>query len=82
MALKAYSRTQAKFWYVDFAIVSHTNRCDLHLPVRRGAAKSVNHAMNLQDLFRQLFNHPKTQKYVMRTQKGSLNGTMGTEVCT
>ena len=28
--------------------------------VRRGAVKSVNHAMNLQDLFRQLFNHPST----------------------
>jgi hypothetical protein len=57
---KAYSRTQAKFWYVDFTIISHANRCDLQLPVRRGAVKSVNHAMNLQDLFRQLFNQPST----------------------
>jgi hypothetical protein len=60
MAVKAYSRTQAKFWYVDFTIISHADRCDLQLPVRRGAVKSVNHAMNLQDLFRQLFNHPST----------------------
>ena len=57
MALKAYSRTQAK--YVDFAIVSHTDRCDLQVPVRRGAAKRVNHKMNLQDLFRQFFNPPR-----------------------
>ena len=55
MAVKAYSRTQAKFWYVfDFTIISHADRCDLQLPVRRGTVKSVNHAMNLQDLFRQL----------------------------
>ncbi len=60
MAVKAYSRTQAKFWYVDFTIISHADRCDLQLPVRRGTVKSVNHAMNLQDLFRQLFNHPRT----------------------
>ena len=50
----------AKFWYLDFTIVSHAHRCDLQLPVRRGAVKSVNHAMNLQDLFRQLLNHPST----------------------
>jgi hypothetical protein len=62
MAVKAYCLTQAKFWNVDFTIVSHANRCDLQLPVRRGAVKSVNHAMNLQDLFRQLFNHPSTLK--------------------
>jgi hypothetical protein len=57
-----YKRTvaQANFWYVDFTIISHANRCDLQLPVRRRAVKSVNHAMNLQDLFRQLFNHPST----------------------
>jgi len=60
MAVKAYSRTQAKFWYVDFTIISHSDGCDLQLPVRRGTVKSVNHAMNLQDLFRQLFNHPRT----------------------
>ena len=60
MAVKAYSRTQAKFWYVDFTIISHADRCDLQLPVRRGTVKSVNHAMNLQDLFRQLFNNPST----------------------
>jgi hypothetical protein len=60
MAVKAYSRTKAKFWYVDFTIISHADRCDLQLPVRRGAVKSVNHAMNLQDLFRQMFNHPST----------------------
>ena len=36
MAVKAYSRTQAKFWYVfDFTIISHADRCDLQLPVRR-----------------------------------------------
>ncbi len=29
MAVKAYSRTQAKFFYVDFTIISHANRCDL-----------------------------------------------------
>jgi hypothetical protein len=60
MAVKAYSRPQAKFWYVDFTIISHADRCDLQLPVQRGTVKSVNHAMNLQDLFRQLFNHPST----------------------
>jgi hypothetical protein len=60
MVVNAYSRTQAKFWYVDFTIKSHADRCDLQLPVRRGAVKSVNHVMNLQDLFRQLFNHPST----------------------
>jgi hypothetical protein len=46
MAVKAYSRTQAKFWYVDFTIISHADRCDLQLPVRRDTVKSVNHAMN------------------------------------
>ena len=60
IAWKAYSRTQAKILYVNFAIISLADRCDLQLPVRRGAAKSVNHAMNLQNLFRQLFNHPRT----------------------
>jgi hypothetical protein len=60
MAVKAYSSTQAKFWYVDFTIISHADCCDLQLPVRRGTVKSVNHAMNLQDLFRQIFNHPST----------------------
>jgi hypothetical protein len=60
MAVKAYSRTLAKFWYVDLTIISHADRCDLQLPVRRGAVKSVNHAMNLQDLYRQLINHPST----------------------
>jgi len=40
--------------------MSHADRCDLQLPVQRGVVKSVNHAMNLQDLFRQLFNHPST----------------------
>ena len=60
IATRAYSRTKAKFWYVDFTILSHDNRLDLQLPVRRGTTKSVNHAMNLQDLFRQLFNHPRT----------------------
>ena len=62
MAVKAYSRTQAKFGCVKFTIISHVNRCDLQLPVRRGAVKSVNHAMNLQEHFRQLFNHPTTLK--------------------
>jgi len=33
MAVKAYSRTQAKFWYVDFTIISQADRCDLQLPV-------------------------------------------------
>jgi len=60
MAVKAYSRTQAKFWYVDFTIISHTNRCDLQLPDRRGVVKSVNHVMNLQDLISQLFKDPST----------------------
>jgi hypothetical protein len=60
MAVKACSRTQAKFWYLDFTIISHAVRCDLQLPVRRGMVNSVNHAMNLQDLFRQLFDHPRT----------------------
>ena len=46
IAVKAYSRTQAKFWYVDFTIISHADRCDLQLPVQRGAVKSVNHALN------------------------------------
>jgi hypothetical protein len=59
LAVKAYSRTQAKFWYVDFTIISHTNR-DLQLPDRRGVVKSVNHVMNLQDLISQLFNDPST----------------------
>jgi hypothetical protein len=36
VAVKAYSRTQAKFWYVDFTIISHADRCDLQLPVSRG----------------------------------------------
>jgi hypothetical protein len=58
--MKVYSHTQAKFWYVDFVIISHADRCDLQVPVRRGVVKRVNHAMNLQDLFRQLFNHPST----------------------
>ena len=42
----------AKFWYVDYTIVSHADRCDLHLPVRRGAVKNMNHAMNLRSLQR------------------------------
>jgi hypothetical protein len=41
MAVKAYSRTQAKFWYLDFTIISHADRCDLQLPVQRGTVKSV-----------------------------------------
>ena len=69
MAVKAYSRTQAKFWYFDFTITSHADRCDLQLPVRRGTVKSVNHAMNLQDLFRQLFNQPL---HARRRSKGKL----------
>ena len=60
MATKAYSRTQAKFWYVDFTVISHKDRNVLQLPVKRGKTKSVDHAMNLEDLFRQLFNHPRT----------------------
>ena len=60
MATQAYSRTKSKFWYVDFSILSHEGRQELQLPVRRGKVKSVDHAMNLHDLFRQLFNHPKT----------------------
>ena len=71
MAVRAYSRTQAKFWYVDFAIISHADRCDLQLPVRRGTVKSVNHAMNLQDLFRQLFNHPSTLEDLGITEERS-----------
>jgi hypothetical protein len=71
MAVKAYSRTQAKFWYVDFTIISHADRCDLQLPVRRGTVKSVNHAMNLQDLFRQLFNHPSTLEDLGITEERS-----------
>ena len=35
MAVKAYSRAQAKFWYVDFTIIAHADRCDLQLPVRK-----------------------------------------------
>jgi hypothetical protein len=34
MAVKAYSRTQAKIWYVNFTIISHADQCDLQLPVR------------------------------------------------
>jgi hypothetical protein len=71
MAVKAFSRTQAKFWYVDFTIISHADLCDLQLPVRRGAVKSVNHAMNLQDLFRQLFNHPSTLEDLGITEERS-----------
>ena len=71
MAVKAYSRTQAKFRYVDFTIISHADRCDLQLPVRRGTVKSVNHAMNLQDLFRQLFNHPSTLEDLAITEERS-----------
>ena len=71
MAVKAYSRTQAKYWHVDFNIISHADRCDLQLPVQRGAVKSVNHAMNLQDLFRQLFNHPSTLEDLRITEERS-----------
>jgi hypothetical protein len=71
LAVKAYSRTQARFWYVNFTIISHADRCDLQLPVRRGAVKSVNHAMNLQDLFRQLFNHPSTLEDLGITEQRS-----------
>ena len=35
MAVKAYSRTQANFWYVDFTIISQADGCDLQSPVRR-----------------------------------------------
>ena len=62
MATQAYSRTKSKFWYVDFSILSHEGRQELQLPVRRGKVKSVDHTMNLHNLFRQLFNHPKTLK--------------------
>ena len=71
MAVKAYSHTQAKLWYVDFTIISHADHCDLQLPVRRGTVKSVNHAMNLQDLFRQLFNHPSTLEDLGITEERS-----------
>jgi hypothetical protein len=71
MAVKAYSCTQAKFWCVDFTIISLADRCDLQLPVRRGAVKSVNHAMNLQDLFRQFFNHPSTLEDLGITEERS-----------
>jgi hypothetical protein len=71
MAVKAYSRIQARFGYVDFTITSHADCCDLQLPVRRGAVKSVNHAMNLQDLFRQLFNHPSTLEDLGITEERS-----------
>ena len=71
MAVKAYSRTQAKFRYVDFTIISHADRCDLQLPVRRGTVKSVNHAMNLQDLFRQICNHPRTLEDLGITEERS-----------
>jgi hypothetical protein len=71
MAVKAYSRTQARFWYVVFTIISHADRCDLQLPVRRGAVKSVNHAMNLRDLFRQLSNHPSTLEDLGITEERS-----------
>ena len=60
IATRAYSLTKDRFWYVDFSILSHANRADLQLPVKRGKAKSVNHSMNLIDLFRQQFNAPKT----------------------
>jgi hypothetical protein len=33
MAVKAYSRTQAKFWYVVFNIISHADRCKIQMPV-------------------------------------------------
>jgi hypothetical protein len=33
--------------------------------------KSVNHAMNLQDLFRQLFNHPRTLEDLGITEERS-----------
>jgi hypothetical protein len=71
MAVKAYSRTQSKFWYVDFTIISHADRCYLQLTVRRGTVKSMNHAMNLQDLFRQLFNHPRTLEDLGITEERS-----------
>ena len=71
MAVKAYSRTQAEFWYVDFTIISHADRCYLQLSVRRGTVKSMNHAMNLQDLFRQLFNHPRTLEDLGITEERS-----------
>ena len=39
--------------------------------LRRGTVKSVNHAMNLQDLFRQLFNHPRTLEDLGITEERS-----------
>ena len=39
--------------------------------LRRGTVKSVNHAMNLQDLFRQLFNHPRTLEDLRITEERS-----------
>ncbi len=80
MAIKAYSSTQAKFWYVDFTIISHTDRCDLQLPVRRGTVKSVNHALNLQDLFRQLFNHPSTLEDLGITEERSKPNIMSATI--
>ena len=71
MATKAYSRTTAKFWYVDFTILSHQDRAVLQLPLRRGKTKSVDHRMNLEDLFRQLFNYPKTLKDIGITAERS-----------
>ena len=71
MATKAYSRTTAKFWYVDFTILSHQDRAVLQLPLRRGKTKSVDHKMNLEDLFRQLFNYPKTLKDIGITAERS-----------
>ncbi len=41
------------------------------LPVRKGAVKSVNHAMNLQELFRQIFNHTSTLKDLGITEESS-----------
>ncbi len=52
-------------------IISHADRYDLQLPVRRGTVKSVNHAMNLQDLFRQPFNHPRTLEDLGITEERS-----------
>ena len=49
----------------------HADRCDLQLPVRRGTLKSVNHAINLQDLFRQLFNHSRTLEDLGITEERS-----------
>ena len=36
-----------KFWYVDCEVISHPGQSDVQMSVKRGNAKSTDHAMNL-----------------------------------